>query len=93
MRVTLRPAPSNRAPIDAAAMPFPREDNTPPVTKIYFTLDLERVREFNEGPFGLLGLLFVEPLLHLFHVFRTIHTNGVSLNFQNADGNSVRQNP
>src|SRR5215472_3352414 len=36
MRLTLRPRLSSRQPIEAAARPLPREDTTPPVTKIYF---------------------------------------------------------
>src|ERR1700730_2849959 len=35
-RVTRRPRLSSRQPIDAAATPLPREETTPPVTKIYF---------------------------------------------------------
>src|ERR1700730_2277499 len=35
-RVTRRPRFSSRQPIDAAATPLPREETTPPVTKIYF---------------------------------------------------------
>src|SRR6266705_3343852 len=34
--VTLRPRSTSRRPSDAAAMPFPREETTPPVTKMYF---------------------------------------------------------
>src|SRR6188472_2508075 len=34
---TLYPWSSRRRPIDAAASPFPSEDTTPPVTKMYFT--------------------------------------------------------
>src|SRR3989304_6650381 len=37
-RVTLRPRLSRRYPMDAAANPLPREDRTPPVTKIYFVI-------------------------------------------------------
>ncbi len=33
--VTLRPRSTSRRPSDAAAMPFPREETTPPVTKMY----------------------------------------------------------
>src|SRR5215218_4207716 len=33
--VTLRPRSTSSRPSDAAAMPFPREDTTPPVTKMY----------------------------------------------------------
>src|SRR6202035_2043657 len=35
-RVTRRPRLSSRQPMDPAATPLPREDTTPPVTKIYF---------------------------------------------------------
>src|SRR5258707_15083506 len=35
-RVTLKPRLSRRQPIEEAATPFPREDTTPQVTKIYF---------------------------------------------------------
>lgn len=34
--VTFMPRLFRRRPIDAAVMPLPREDTTPPVTKIYF---------------------------------------------------------
>ena len=33
---TLRPLASNRAPIEAAAIPFPIAETTPPVIKMYF---------------------------------------------------------
>ena len=33
--VTLRPRLSNSAPMEAAASPLPKDDTTPPVTKIY----------------------------------------------------------
>src|SRR5260370_40230328 len=35
-RVTLKPRLSRRQPIEEAATPFPSEETTPPVTKIYF---------------------------------------------------------
>src|ERR1700689_3804853 len=35
-RVTLRPRLSRRHPMEAAATPFPSEETTPPVTKMYF---------------------------------------------------------
>src|SRR3984885_9738445 len=34
-QVTLTPRLSNRQPMDAAAMPLPRDETTPPVTNIY----------------------------------------------------------
>src|ERR1700748_78004 len=36
MRLTRRPRASRRQPMEAAARPLPREDTTPPVTKMYF---------------------------------------------------------
>src|SRR6202034_13376 len=36
MRLTLSPRASRRQPMEAAARPLPREDTTPPVTKMYF---------------------------------------------------------
>ena len=35
MRETESPLDSNNAPIDAAAMPFPSDETTPPVIKMY----------------------------------------------------------
>src|SRR6266403_1113623 len=35
-KVTLKPRLSRRQPIEEAATPFPSEETTPPVTKIYF---------------------------------------------------------
>src|SRR5438477_3124277 len=35
MMLTLRPRLSSRHPIDAAANPFPNDETTPPVTKMY----------------------------------------------------------
>ena len=37
-RVIFNPEHSSKLPIDAAAIPLPRDDKTPPVTKIYLTL-------------------------------------------------------
>src|SRR5579862_2287565 len=36
IRLTFKPRLSSRHPIDAAASPLPKEDTTPPVTKMYF---------------------------------------------------------
>ena len=36
--VIFKPEHSSKLPIDAAAIPLPKEDKTPPVTKIYLTL-------------------------------------------------------
>src|SRR5580704_6137855 len=44
-RVTRRPRLSSKQPMEAAATPFPREETTPPVTKIYFG-PLRKFRKF-----------------------------------------------
>src|SRR5580704_4719711 len=52
-KVTRRPRLSSRQPIDAAATPLPREETTPPVTKIYFgpvRKALEILRESRRTP-------------------------------------------
>src|ERR1035438_9514955 len=36
--VTFRPRLSSRQPMEAAAIPFPSEETTPPVTKMYFAM-------------------------------------------------------
>jgi hypothetical protein len=38
IRETDKPLDSKRAPKDAAAMPLPSDDTTPPVTKMYLVL-------------------------------------------------------
>src|ERR1700730_10524432 len=50
-RVTLKPRLSRRQPIEEAATPFPSEETTPPVTKIYFGAILAAL-----GPLGLSSL-------------------------------------
>src|ERR1700676_2172846 len=46
-RVTLKPRLSRRQPMEEAATPFPSEETTPPVTKIYFgAIHAARVRDF-----------------------------------------------
>lgn len=42
--VTERPLASRIAPSDAAAIPFPREDTTPPVMKIYRAISPDSFR-------------------------------------------------
>ena len=64
MRVTLRPRDSRIAAREAEAIPLPREDTTPPVTKtnlVMFGTNLRSPRwemliigaaSFEKGPFG-----------------------------------------
>src|ERR1039457_4763783 len=48
--VTFNPRLSSRHPMEAAAMPFPSEETTPPVTKIYLAIlfHLPRHRGFEQ---------------------------------------------
>src|SRR5215472_5516517 len=55
-RVTLSPRLSRRQPIEAAAKPLPREDTTPPVTKMYF--GAARKRSNSSAGFGVLNIMF-----------------------------------
>src|SRR6266571_2806665 len=52
MLVTRMPRDSRIAAREAAAMPFPREETTPPVTNTYFVIDPRRVgmEEFTGTP-------------------------------------------
>src|SRR4051812_34129600 len=52
MLVTRMPRDSRIAAREAAAMPFPREETTPPVTNTYFVIDPRRVgmEEFTYKP-------------------------------------------
>ena len=44
--VTDSPLHSNNVPIDAAAIPLPKEDTTPPVTKITLVCELNFIYNF-----------------------------------------------
>src|SRR5512132_3866841 len=50
--VTVRPRSTRSRPSDAAAMPFPREETTPPVTKMYLVAlgELVMNRLWRSGP-------------------------------------------
>ena len=41
---TVRPLDSNNAPIEAAAIPLPREETTPPVIKIYLVFAIIKLK-------------------------------------------------
>src|SRR4029453_7469323 len=43
--VTRKPRASSNAPIEAAAKPLPRDDTTPPVTKMYFGANSSSFRD------------------------------------------------
>lgn len=46
--VTVRPRASSNAPNEAAAMPLPKDDTTPPVIKMHFVIYLN-FNEVNNG--------------------------------------------
>ena len=43
MSDTDKPLASRRAPIDAAAIPFPSDETTPPVMKMYLVLAIIKI--------------------------------------------------
>src|SRR5215470_9383828 len=74
---TLSPLLSSRQPIDAAAIPFPSDETTPPVTKMYLAI-----------PFCALQGRFEKPG-YAFEICRRIHTQGFVLGLDHADLVSV----
>ena len=75
--VTFSPRLSSRHPIDAAAIPFPSEETTPPVTKIYLAIS-----------FCALQGRFEQPG-HAFEIGRRIHSQRLVLGFHHADAMPV----
>src|SRR5215208_7188659 len=74
--VTFNPRLSSRQPMEAAAIPLPSDDTTPPVTKINLAIPLvsPRDRRFKElaYPFEILGRIHAHRLVFRFH-----HPDGV----------------
>src|SRR5713226_6737093 len=60
--VTLKPRASRSAPIDAAASPLPRDDTTPPVTKMYFVATSASLRRPLSDEFDLHGAISQAPV-------------------------------
>src|SRR5579871_4465034 len=77
-QVTVNPRLSSRQPIDAAAMPFPNDETTPPVTNINLAI---RFHPLHERSF--------KKLRDPFEVFRRIHADGVIVGFHYANGITV----
>ena len=79
--VTLSPRLSSRQPIDAAAMPFPSEETTPPVTKMYLAISFRALQGRFEQP----G--------YAFEIVRRIHAQRFVLGFHHADAIPVFERP
>src|SRR5438874_13580866 len=76
-RVTRRPRLSSRQPMDAAAIPLPSDETTPPVTKMYLAMSFRDL----QGSFEQLG--------YALEVFRRIHAQRLVLGFHNPYGMPV----
>src|SRR6478672_11275180 len=61
-RATLYPCPSSNAPIEAAANPLPREETTPPVTRMYL-IGLPDLLEEGTVVSGVAGMSVIRLLL------------------------------
>src|ERR1700722_9556443 len=75
-RVTLRPRLSSRQPMLAAAMPFPSEETTPPVTKMYLAILIGHHQ-------------FLEQPRNPFPIFRRIHAQRFILGLHHPNFESV----
>src|SRR5512140_578782 len=73
-QVTVSPRLSSRQPMEAAAMPLPREETTPPVTNMYLAITLYPLRhecvEQSAHPLQIGGCIHAQRL-----VFRLHHTD------------------
>src|SRR5437868_3519423 len=85
MLVTRMLRDSRIAARDAAAMPFPNEETTPPVTKTYFAIYLGRVGMEEFTGFFLPPLIHVHPL-HLHPVVGAVNRANV---FTHCPGNHL----
>src|SRR5687767_5594900 len=86
MSATLKPCPSSRQPMEAEARPLPRDDTTPPVTKMYFvgtlapsSFPLARTRGGQERAYAL-------------EVVRRVHRDSaLALHGDDPDGHPVEE--
>src|SRR5580693_9119212 len=67
--VTLRPRLSSKHPMLAAAIPFPSEETTPPVTKMYLAILVGHHEFFKQSryPFPILRRIHAERFILGFH--------------------------
>src|ERR1700735_849929 len=89
---TVRPRLSSRHPIDAAEMPLPSEETTPPVTKMNLFGAPEVLGIFNSR-FVDGRLTCAQQQLYPFEIRRRIHSHGFVIRFDNANGKCVFQSP
>src|SRR5882724_11848065 len=73
-RATRTPRLSNRHPMEAAAIPFPKDETTPPVTKMYL---------------GNRSLRKHEKLVHALQILRCIDTERFIVGRRHADAVTV----
>src|SRR5580698_3009097 len=84
---TVRPRLSSRQPIDAAAMPLPREETTPPVTKMNLAIHGLCVRRLDRGARG------ADQFANAFEVFGSVHTERFVVRFHYPDLETVFESP
>src|ERR1700675_1072806 len=82
--VTLSPRLSSRQPMDAAAMPLPRDETTPPVTKMYLVVGIP--------PFLFCQKRFKESC-YTFEIPGCIHAERLIFGFDHADAIPVLDRP
>src|ERR1700733_2852763 len=92
--VTLSPRLSSRHPIDAAAMPLPSDETTPPVTNIYLANSITSLLSLKLSLRTVASnhCRFKQPG-HSFQIVRRIHAKRLVLRLDYADGVTVFQSP
>src|SRR5690606_6922633 len=88
--VTRRPRSTSSRPIDAAAIPFPSDETTPPVTKMYL-VGCRLCSLIARCPSG--GLFTPQPLLRPHRIRRRIHAASRLRHHADADRQSCIQRP
>src|SRR5258706_10167961 len=85
---TLSPRDFNRRAKEAAVIPFPKDETTPPVTKMYLVIEIFPPRL----PAGRQAY-FRQDLFHFPHIFRTVHGARLLGHHRHLDGTAVFQHP
>src|SRR5271168_195869 len=103
-RVTRSPRLSSRQPIEAAATPLPREETTPPVTKMYFGAvrkALEFLRWNRRTPhyvrnsracqiaFRILIITLLQNFFHALDVSGDVNAHGVVIGLDDANVEAI----
>src|SRR4051794_12738413 len=82
--VTFSPRLSSRQPMDAAAMPLPRDETTPPVTKMNLAIHAPPARRSRRRN-------CLEHLRHTLQIGGRIYSQGLVFRFHHADPEPVFQ--